>query len=179
MIEKQDFNQKLVVAIAAIGEQKTYGKGETILNAGETEQHVYFIESGAVRLSLLSDKDDQTIRLGYKGQMIVSLSSYLNQTPSEFSLESIRKTVLKRVTKAQLEQFIYQDADSAKGYIGLLEDMLTELMEREVDLLTASPVERMNRVLKRSPGLFREIPLKYIASYFRMTPETLSRIRNS
>ena len=52
-------------------------------------------------------------------------------------------------------------------------------MERELDLLTSSPHERIQRVLKRSPQVFQEIPAKYIASYLRMTPETLSRILNS
>lgn len=179
MTEKHFFNQKLVEAIIAMGEQKTYGKREIILKEGEIERYVYFIESGAVRLSLLSEMEDQSIRLGYKGQMITSLSSYLNGTPSEFSLETIRKTTLRRVTKEQIDTVIYKDSDSMKGYIGMLENMLVELIEREVDLLTTSPVERITRVLKRSPHLFQEIPLKYIASYFRMTPETLSRIRNS
>ena len=52
-------------------------------------------------------------------------------------------------------------------------------MERERDILTSSPLERYNRVLKRSPLLFQEIPNKYIADYLRMTPETLSRIKKS
>jgi CRP/FNR family transcriptional regulator, anaerobic regulatory protein len=60
-----------------------------------------------------------------------------------------------------------------------MESLIVQQIEREVDLLTASPTERLARVLKRSPNLFQEVPLKYIASYLRMTPETLSRIRNS
>jgi hypothetical protein len=52
-------------------------------------------------------------------------------------------------------------------------------MERERDILTSSPLERYKRVLERSPQLFQEIPNKYIASYLRMTPETLSRIKKS
>ena len=68
---------------------------------------------------------------------------------------------------------------SMQQYIELLEAMVLQQMDREIDLLTVSPVERLNRVLLRSPHLFQEIPLKYIASYLRMTPETLSRIRNS
>ena len=49
-------------------------------------------------------------------------------------------------------------------------------LEREVDLITYSPQKRFERVFERSPQLFQEIPQKYIASYLRMTPETLSRI---
>ena len=63
--------------------------------------------------------------------------------------------------------------------ISLIENLIVQQLEREIDILTTSPEERYNRVLKRSPKLFQQIPAKYIASYLRMTPETLSRIRKS
>jgi hypothetical protein len=47
-----------------------------------------------------------------------------------------------------------------------------------LDLLTSSFLERYKRVLKRSPLLFKEVPMKSIASYLSMCPETLSRLRN-
>ncbi|MCY7291948.1 MAG: Crp/Fnr family transcriptional regulator, partial [Ferruginibacter sp.] len=64
-------------------------------------------------------------------------------------------------------------------YLFLMENLVTQQIDREIDLLITSPAERLKRVLARSPNLFQEIPLKYIASYLRMKPETLSRIRNS
>jgi hypothetical protein len=57
--------------------------------------------------------------------------------------------------------------------------IITQQVERTIDLLTSSFSERLERVLKHSPDLFKEIPLKYIASYLRMTPETLSCIRKN
>jgi len=73
----------------------------------------------------------------------------------------------------------YEDNESLMQYTQLLENLITQQIEREIDLLTDSPSERLHRVLNRSPDLFQQIPLKYIASYLRMSPETLSRIRNS
>jgi hypothetical protein len=72
-----------------------------------------------------------------------------------------------------------EHTDNLRQYVALLESLITQQIEREIDLLITSPSERLNRVLERSPNLFQEVPLKYIASYLRMTPETLSRIRNS
>ena len=45
--------------------------------------------------------------------------------------------------------------------------------------MIADPRQRLQRVLGRSPRLFQEVPHKYIASYLRMSPETLSRLLNS
>ena len=66
-----------------------------------------------------------------------------------------------------------------KLWIAILENLVQQQMDREKDLLIDSPLERYNRVLKRSPKLFQEIPHKYIANYLRMSPETLSRLKKS
>ena len=58
-----------------------------------------------------------------------------------------------------------------------VDSIMAAQIEREIDILTNSPKERYLRVLKRSPQLFQEIPNKHIASYLRMSPETLSRMK--
>lgn len=50
-------------------------------------------------------------------------------------------------------------------------------MEHEIDLLMPEPAHRLARLRARSPGIFQHVPKKYLASYLRMTPETLSRLR--
>ncbi|HEU5148245.1 MAG TPA: Crp/Fnr family transcriptional regulator, partial [Chryseosolibacter sp.] len=85
----------------------------------------------------------------------------------------------KSISKETLKALVNESLENMRDYAALLESLITQQIEREVDLLIHSPAERLKRVLERSPNLFQEIPLKYIASYLRMTPETLSRIRNS
>lgn len=75
--------------------------------------------------------------------------------------------------------FVESSAENTKIWHLILGDLIIQQMERERDILTSSPLKRYKRVLKRSPQLFQEIPNKYIASYLRMTPETLSRIKKS
>ena len=50
-------------------------------------------------------------------------------------------------------------------------------VDREKNLLLDSPTARYKHALETHPVLFQEIPHRYIASYLRMTPETLSRIQ--
>ena len=76
-------------------------------------------------------------------------------------------------------EFMQSSPENSTTWQLMLEQLVLQQMERERDILTVSPLERYKRVLKRSPQLFQEIPHKYIASYLRMTPETLSRIKKS
>lgn len=179
MTNDLDFTEKLLNSFENVSIKKTIQKGELLIKEGEIERNIYLIETGAVRLFYLSEYEEQTIRLGYEGSLINSLSSFLKEQPSEFYLEAIRKTTLKIIPKDQLMELVNEDINSLKQYIKLLETLVTQQIDREIDLLVTSPIERLNRVLERSPNLFQQIPLKYIASYLRMKPETLSRIRNS
>lgn len=173
------FFQTLLKALDKIAEPKVLARGEYLISEGQVEHHLYLIESGAVRVFLLTAHEELTIRFGYKGSFINSLSSFITEAPSEFYIEALRKTKVKAISKSKFRAFVNENPEHMAQYNALLEVLVTQQIEREIDLLTASPNERFQRVLQRSPNLFQEVPLKYIASYLRMTPETLSRIRSS
>lgn len=173
------FTKLLTEFILAEGVSGTYAKGELLIREGEREDHLYYIVSGSVRVFLLSEFEEMTIRFGYAGSIINSLSSFYSGRPSEFFIEAMKKTEVRIITRAQCNALISAGEENLRGYIALLELLVTQQIEREIDLLTISPGERLRRVLERSPNLFQEVSLKHIASYLRMTPETLSRVRNS
>lgn len=179
MTGAHQFVEKLLAVIDREGVEKIISKGDFLLKEGEIERSLYWIKSGAVRVFYLSEFDDQTIRLGYEGSMINSLSSFIKGTPSEFYIEALRKTTVKIISRERVLNLANESMECVQQYNSLLELLVTQQIDREVDVLITSPSERLKRVLDRSPLLFQHIPLKYIASYLRMTPETLSRIRNS
>jgi CRP-like cAMP-binding protein len=179
MTSGQTLLQYLINALDTISEKRILSKGEFLIREGQVEKNLYYIETGAVRAFLLTEFEELTIRFGYEGSFINSLSSYIKGTPSEFYIEALRKSTIRVISKTNLLNIVHESTERLKQYNSLLETLVCQQIEREIDLLTISPSERLRRVLERSPNLFQEIPLKYIASYLRMTPETLSRIRNS
>jgi CRP-like cAMP-binding protein len=83
---------------------------------------------------------------------------------------------MKRTTYREI---IQADADATLAWDLIRDQMVLQHIERERDLLTETAQERSDRVLRRSPRLFQEVPAKYIANYLRMSPETLSRLLRS
>jgi len=150
-----------------------------LIRAGDLEHSIYYVEEGALRVFLVSEFEEHTIRFGYAGSILTSLKAFYDGQPSEYYIQAMRKCRLLAVRKTDFMDFIQGNEERMRVYQGMLEEFVLQMMEREIDLLTHSPVERFRRVQARSPQLFQEVPLKYIASYLRMTPETLSRIRNS
>ena len=145
---------------------------------GSIDTNIYFIESGSLRVFVISEYEEQTIRFGYKDNLIVSLDSFLSGKPSNFYIQAIKKTEVKVISKSTFDEFLKTDKNR-NWWIEVLEGLVLQQMEREMDILTTSPKERYERVLKRSPQLFQEVPHRYIANYLRMSPETLSRLKKS
>ncbi|CAA9203326.1 Crp/Fnr family transcriptional regulator [Flavobacterium collinsii] len=156
----------------------TIDRNEFLKVKGSIDTNMYFIVSGSLRIFVLDEYEERTIRFGYKENLIVSLDSFLTGKPSDLFMQAIKKTVIKVVSKQQINKFLETESNR-NLWIKILENLVVQQMEREVDILTNSPKERYERVLKRSPQLFQEIPNRHIANYLRMSAETLSRLKKS
>lgn len=146
---------------------------------GSINTNLYFVVSGSLRIYVLDGFEENTIRFGYKNSLIAALDSFINEKPSDLYIQAIKKTELKVLKKETFKNFVESSDENTKAWQIILGDLILQQMERERDILTSSPLERYKRVLARSPQLFQEIPNRHIASYLRMTPETLSRIKKS
>jgi len=146
---------------------------------GRVDRNTYFVEEGAIRIFYQSETEEHTIRFAYQDSIFAPLYSILLNQPTQFHYQALRKTRLQVIAYPALRQFLDQQATFQGMWTKIMEQLVIDQMEREIDLITESPRERYERVLARSPRLFQEIPYKYIASYLRMSPETLSRLRNS
>ncbi|MFM6983764.1 MAG: Crp/Fnr family transcriptional regulator [Chitinophagaceae bacterium] len=172
-----DIISQLIQLFQSKGRTIVLSKGEFLIKENDPETHLYLVEQGSLRAFYQSEHEEHTIRLGYQGNIINSLGAYLSGQGSELYIEALKKTQVKALHKTDIEALIAQSSEHTRSYLRLIEQLIVQQIEREIDLLIESPSERLERVLKRSPHLFQHIPLKYIASYLRMSPETLSRIK--
>lgn len=157
----------------------TIKRNEFLKQKGSIDTNLYFITSGSLRIYVINGEEEHTIRFGYKDSFIASLDSFITEKPSDFYIQALKKTNIKSISKKAFMLLINTSKHLFSIWITILQDLILQQIEREKDLLTTSPIDRYQRVIKRSPILFQEIPHKYIADYLRMTPETLSRIKKS
>lgn len=160
-------------------EKKEFRRHEFLKISGSTDTDIYFVEEGSIRLFIIDENEERIIRFGYTGNIIVSLDSFLSGKPSDFYIQAIKKSKVRIASRKDFYEFIQSGEENLKFWNSILEDLVLQQIEREKDLLIRSPRERFERVLKRSPKLFQEVPNKYIANYLRMSPETLSRLKKS
>jgi len=58
------------------------------------------------------------------------------------------------------------------------EASFVEKQQQQIELLTKTAEERYRILQKKFPDIHQRIAQKHIASYIRITPQSLSRIRN-
>ena len=154
-------------------------RNEYLCVSGDLDTNLYFITSGSLKISVVFGEEEYIVRFGYQQNFIAALDSFITEKPSDFYIQAIRETSLKIISKSNYLRFINSNPKNKEICDRLLEGLLLQQLEREKDILISSPKERYERVFKRSPQLFQEIPNKHIAAYLRMTPETLSRLKKS
>ena len=178
IISKLATRKKMKEIVELSEKEITIDRNEFLKIRGSIDTNLYYIENGSLRIFVLDNYEEQTIRFGYKENLIVSLDSFLTGKPSDLYIQAIKKTIVKVVTKEQIDKFLEKETNQ-NLWTKILENLVLQQMEREIDILTNSPKERYERVLKRSPQLFQEIPNRHIANYLRMSAETLSRLKKS
>lgn len=146
----QEFNRQSLWHKEIVLDRNDYLK-----TSGTIDTNFYFVVEGSLRIFVLDEQEEHTIRFGYKNNLIAALDSFLNKQPSELYIQALKKTTVKVIKKETFVNFIYSSENNIKLYIALLEGFALQQMERERDILTNSPKERYFRVLERSPQLFQ------------------------
>lgn len=180
LIENAVHILKNTIAEADLWEYELDFKRDTYIKEADTiDTHLYFLEEGSVRVYFTEDDKEHIVYFGYKGSLISAIDSFLTGTASTLCIKTIKKTKVKVIAKNQFLDFIQEKKDRLTLWQEVLSQLLLMQVDREKSLLLNSPFARYQQALETHPTLFQEIPHRYIASYLRMSPETLSRIQKS
>lgn len=163
--------------IAAHFNSKVFSKNDIISKQGETERFLSFIESGIVRFYIPDNENELTFNFSFDKEFTCAYDSFLTQTPSEYELQALTKTVVWQISFEDLQK-VYVHT-TAGNYLGRFasEQLFLAKSKRELSLLKYNAKERYLRLFYEKPAILKFIPLKYIASYIGITPQGLSRIR--
>lgn len=152
-------------------------RNDFLVSRGQVETNLYYVESGSMRIFYPVKEEEIVAGFAYDHNLICSYPSFIRQQPSDYAIQALTTTKLKFIKRADFYDLFKIHHDIESAWRMLEEEALVGKIEREVEMLTFTPEERYRRLMDRSPHIFQIIPRKYIASYLRMTPETLSRIK--
>ena len=165
--------------LASIIKFQELEKDEILLRNGQIAKNIHFVCKGALR-AYVTDYDGNIYNknIFLETDFAGSTVSYLQNTPSNFTLEALENTILISLDYKKYRQLIENNIDLKNFYIAYLENnWIIEKEQREVSLVMDNATERYLELLSKHPKIDQRIQQLQLASHLGITPTQLSRIR--
>jgi CRP-like cAMP-binding protein len=153
-------------------------KGEFLQQAGEPPRQMAFVASGCLR-SYVIDHKGKVHTLGFAPEdwWVSDSVRYLGGEQGTLFIDAIEASDLLLIDHQSHERMMNAVPALAAAYQAALQRLAAARDKRIISSLSGSAQERYLDFTERYPTLLRRVPLRMLASYLGMSPETLSRIR--
>jgi len=152
----------------------TIEKNSFILEEGQTCQAFYFIQSGGFRHFTRKEEREDTLNLWVENDWMLDYQSFTSQKPSKNSIQASENSEVYELGVYDLHHLI----ESSKVFFQLAKILETALLDQDIKSNYVTPDEKYAALLEGKPTIVHRFPMKHIASYLGITPETLSRVRS-
>ena len=152
-----------------------------LLEEGATSKRYIFIEKGCVRVFFNNNGKECTVQFFFEGQGLTSFDSFVNNVPSQFTIETVEPCVLYLLPKRYVVQLIGElsaEPDFAAMLLQMSAQRQTHYINEFVSFIRDTPEQRYQRLLKERPHIVRRVPQHYIAAYLGVSAVHLSRIKS-
>ncbi|MBI1223415.1 MAG: cyclic nucleotide-binding domain-containing protein [Bacteroidetes bacterium] len=175
-----DFSDAELDAFIAKMELIKLEKKKFILEEGEICHHQYFLLEGLVHTFYLDqDGNERTSSFALENWWFTSLESYIKQSPSFYSIQTIEPCVFLKIAKTDLDA-LFDTIPNLEKFFRLMAQNMVIALQRRTDIYQKMiSKERYEYFRRNFPEFFQRVPQYLIASYLEITPEYLSSLRNS
>ncbi len=157
-------------------------KGEILIHqcdmGGGKDDNIYFVKNGLLRSFHEENGEDDTMWFATTGDAVASMHSFYANLPAIASIEALIDTALYCVAKEDLDRLFSESKELVTWGYRLAVEALYSLERRYRYIGMGDAYMRYKRFMEmRQKEVIQQIPLKYIASYLNIAPQTLSRLR--
>lgn len=163
--------------IGAHWEEREIQPGELLLREGETCHHLYFLGRGLLRFFFWKDGEDKTKFFTPENQLFTSQFSFSNEVPCRENIEAIEACTVLGIHRKQVQKLYTESAAWGAFIRKTIQQVNVWTEELLEDALHQTAAQRYHRLLTEDPWMVQRIPLRHLASYLGIAPESLSRIR--
>ncbi|REG83439.1 Crp/Fnr family transcriptional regulator [Algoriphagus antarcticus] len=154
-------------------------KKDTILESeGKIPLYHNFIVSGYMRNFHRDEKGNEvTVDLNNGPRFFTSYFHFMNRSVSNENLQCLSDCEILRISRDDVDRSA-EMGETQKDYtIKILQQIMEQEKERIQDMGNLTAEQRYLKLMRNQPNIIRNVPLKYIASFLGIKPESLSRIR--
>ena len=154
-------------------------KGENFISEGQSPRTIAFIKSGLFRYYYIDNKGNEyTKGFFVENSVLTSYSAILEKRSSYFTIQALENSEIEIIDYIKSQKLFAEHPCWNSFLVVQLQKALIMKEEREREFLLFDAEQRYRAFLQQFPNLEKRIKQHIIASYLRIAPESLSRIRN-
>jgi signal-transduction protein with cAMP-binding, CBS, and nucleotidyltransferase domain len=150
---------------------------ETVLKASNTkEKYLNIILKGSGGNLIWNKSNFVCIDIAFDNEFLFDFMSFTLQKPTPIEVRLFEDATIFRISHQNFQQTLVNGNFGEKITRLIAEASFIDKQQQQIDLLTKTAKERYVEQLQIRKGI-EKMPLKYLASYLGITPQSLSRIR--
>jgi CRP-like cAMP-binding protein len=162
----------------SILKKRSLRKRQYLLQAGDISRYECFVNKGCLRTYHVDDKgQEHIVQFAFEEWWTGEMYSFLTGQPSLYHIDALEDSELFLIEKSQWEKMFIEIPKFERLFRMLLQNAFISMQRRITDNMSLTAEERYIKFNKQYPQFEQRLPLRQIASYLGITPESLSRIR--
>ena len=138
---------------------------------------IAFISDGCIRHFHVKDGLEKTCDISFENSWVTDFQSFNSGKLGVMNLQAMEDSTLILIRKESLHE-LYAGCSKYESFGRIMAERVAQRATSiAMSLSSDKPEERFQQLLNNQPDLFQRIPLKYIANFLGVSPESLSRIR--
>ncbi len=174
-----DFDENIFFEITNHLKPISFSKGEHLIKIGEVEKNLYLIMDGFTRTYFEFNEKEICTRFCFKNEFVSSYLSYVTGNPSDEGIQALSDVTAFYVEYSNIRELFDNDERFKELRRRSFEFLYYERAKEQRRLLSLSAEDRYLWLMKKNKKFVQNIPIKYLATYLGIKPESLSRIRRN
>jgi CRP-like cAMP-binding protein len=159
---------------------RLFRRRQYVLQEGDVCTQFNFVIRGCLRSYKIDEKGNiHILQFAAENNWINDLGSFHRETPSAMNIDAVEDTVVLQISHEDLIS-LYQEAPKFERIFRVLvENGFIHLQERLLQNISSTAEERYLSFLEKYPHLTNRLSQVQVAAFLGVTPEFLSRLRNT
>jgi CRP-like cAMP-binding protein len=156
---------------------KNYKKGDYVLKIGEYCRFIGFLNTGLIVTTIIDEGKEIASNFILENCFFTYTEGIINNVPSHKNSIALEDCEMLILDKEKLPLIFSINQKFETLFTQILAEEVKNLLQNEESRKTQSAEKRYLKFMDSIPDAFNRIPLKYIAGFLGIEPQSLSRLR--